>query len=204
MTRVYNYKYLGVTITADLSWTLHISNCCNKTRKLTGLLYRRFHQHASSPTLLKLYCSFIRPHLEYASIVWNPGLKGNIDELEDVQKFALRVCFKSWELSYSELLTNARLPSLEQRRLLASLCHLFKILQGFTDFDNAPLQSRVNLYNTRSSNKPILSVPAARTNYYQHSFFPNIISMWNSLPREATECKSILCFKRYVNSFLES
>lgn len=204
LTRVYNYKYLGVTITADLSWTLHISNCCNKTRKLTGLLYRRFHQHASSPTLLKLYCSFIRPHLEYASIVWNPGLKGNIDELEDVQKFALRVCFKSWELSYSELLTNARLPSLEQRRLLASLCHLFKILQGFTDFDNAPLQSRVNLYNTRSSNKPILSVPAARTNYYQHSFFPNIISMWNSLPREATECKSILCFKRYVNSFLES
>ena len=132
LTRVYNYKYLGVTITADLSWTLHISNCCNKTRKLIGLLYRRFHLHASSPTLLKLYSSFIRPHLEYASIVWNPGLKGNVDKLEDVQKFALRVCFKSWELSYSELLASARLPSLEQRRIQASLCHLFKILPILT------------------------------------------------------------------------
>ena len=66
LTRV--YKYLSVTITHDLSWALHISNCCNETRKLIGLLYTRFHHHASSTTLLKLYCSFIRPHLEYASI----------------------------------------------------------------------------------------------------------------------------------------
>ena len=33
--------------------------------------------------------SFIRPHLDYASIVWNPHLKGEIESLENVQKFAL-------------------------------------------------------------------------------------------------------------------
>ena len=33
--------------------------------------------------------SFIRPHLDYASIVWNPHLKGEVESLENVQKFAL-------------------------------------------------------------------------------------------------------------------
>ena len=76
LTRVYSYKYLGITLTSNLSWSPHIINCCNKTRRLIGLLYRQFYENATSPTLLKLYCSFIRPHLEYAAIVWNPALKG--------------------------------------------------------------------------------------------------------------------------------
>ena len=73
---VSSYKYLGVTIISDLSWSPHITNCCNKTRRIIGLLYRRFYQHTNSPCLLRLYKSFIRPHLDYASIVWNPHLKG--------------------------------------------------------------------------------------------------------------------------------
>ena len=90
LDRVQSYKYLGITLTSNLSWSPHNSVHCNKTRKLTGLLYRRFYQHASSSTLLKLqYCSFIRPHLEYTSIVWNASLKGEIEQLEKVQKFAL-------------------------------------------------------------------------------------------------------------------
>ena len=59
LNRVYSYKYLGITITSNLSWSLHISNCCNKTRRFIGLSYRCFYQHASSSALLKLYCSFI-------------------------------------------------------------------------------------------------------------------------------------------------
>ena len=70
-------------------------NCCNKARRLVGLLYGQFYENVTSLTLLKLYSSFIRPHLEYAPIVWNPALKGDIGLLENVQKFALRACMKS-------------------------------------------------------------------------------------------------------------
>ena len=123
-----SYKYLGVTLTSDLSWSLHIANCCNTTRRLIGLLYRQFYQHTSLPCLLRLYKSFIRPHLEYASVVWNPYYRGEIAALESVQKFALRVCLKSWDTN-CELLA-ANIPSLQHRCIQQSLCHLFKIING--------------------------------------------------------------------------
>jgi len=42
LSRVSSYKYLGVTISSDLSWSPHVTNCCNKTHRLMGLLYRCF------------------------------------------------------------------------------------------------------------------------------------------------------------------
>ena len=106
-------------------------------------------------------------------------------------------------VTMDDLLVKSRLLPLESRRLQFSLCHLFKILRGLTDFEDAPFQMKVNSYNTRSSSKPMLSLPQVTTNYYQHSFFPNIITIWNSLPGEATNCNSILSFKKHVISFLE-
>ena len=100
-----------------------ISQTCNKTRKLIGLLYRCFYQNSNPSTLLKLYLSFIRPHLEYSSGVWSPHLKG---EVEKVQKYALKVCMKSWDASYADLLSMTSLPSMQCRHLQASLCHLLQ------------------------------------------------------------------------------
>ena len=66
MDRIFSYKYLGVTICDELSWSLHIDKVTSKARQLIGMLYRRFYQWSSSEALLKLYLSLIRPHLEYA------------------------------------------------------------------------------------------------------------------------------------------
>ena len=199
LARVYSYKYLGITLTSNLSWSPHIINCCNKTRRLIGLLYRQFYENATTPTMLKLYCSFIRPHLEYAAIVWNPALKGDIESLENVQKFALRVCMKSWNSPYEELLTSAKLPSLQDRRTVASLCHLFKIVKGLTDFPDAPVHAMIHNYDTRLSDKSLFTVPQCRTNAYQHSFFPSTLTNWNSLPREASQTNTIVAFKRHIS-----
>ena len=65
LSPVENMKYLGIQINADLSWSLQISNVYTKTRKLVGLSYHSFYKHADTATLLQLYKSFIKPHLEY-------------------------------------------------------------------------------------------------------------------------------------------
>ena len=50
LERVECFKYLGILLNSDLSWSNHITSICTKARKLLGLLYRRFinmqnHQH---------------------------------------------------------------------------------------------------------------------------------------------------------------
>ena len=122
------FKYLGLLLTSDLSWSPHIETACSKARKLLGMIYRRFSKHSSPDTLLHLYESIVRPHLEYASQVWDPYLQKDIKLLEGVQKFALRVCSKNYDNSYEDLLDTFQLPELSTRRLYLRLSLLFKIV----------------------------------------------------------------------------
>ena len=167
---------------------------CNKTRKLIGLLYRHFYQSSNSSIPLKLYLSFVRPHLEFSSAVWSPHLKGEVEAVEKVQKYALKVCMKSWDTSYADLLSMTSLPSMQCRRLQASLCHLYKIVHGLTDFPGAPTTRQQFHYNSRSSTTEALVVPHFRTSSHQNSFFPLTICEWNKLPKEIIECKTLCSF----------
>ena len=84
LPQVNSVKYLGIHLSSDLSWSSHISNKCSKTRKLIGLMYRQFHL-CNPETALKLYKTFVRPHLEYGSIAWDPHLVKDTQSLERTQ-----------------------------------------------------------------------------------------------------------------------
>ena len=95
-------------------------------------------------TLLQLYVSLVRPHVEYAAPVWDPHLAQDINMLENVQKFGLRVCSKQWDTGYSELLNMCNLSTLENHRLYLKLCHLFKIVNGLCYFPSGVIVPRHN------------------------------------------------------------
>ena len=116
MDRVSSYNYLGATICNDLAWSTYVDKIASKNRQLIGMLYRCFYKWSSSNALLQLYLSLIRPHLEYATPVWSPHLLKDIHKLEAVQTFALKVCLKRWDSSYSELLDLSGVPKLADRR----------------------------------------------------------------------------------------
>ena len=48
-------------------------------------------------------------------------MQKDIDQLERVQKFALRMCAKQWDVDYTDLLTHFNLPSLANHRHYLSL-----------------------------------------------------------------------------------
>ena len=58
-----SFKYLGINMASDLTWTQHIQAIASKARRLVGLLFH----FADTNTLRKLYVPIIWPHLEYAS-----------------------------------------------------------------------------------------------------------------------------------------
>ena len=104
LERVYTYKYLGVQITSDLSWSDQML-IISKARKLIGLLYRQFQSDTDPATLFNLYVTLVRPHLQYCTCeVWSPHLQKDMKKLEQVQNFGLRMCTKRWSADYIELL----------------------------------------------------------------------------------------------------
>ena len=108
--KVHEFRYLGVTITSTLSWSAHIHNIFSKVRKLLGLLYKQFYGLVNPQQFMKLYSSIVHPHMEYASQVWNPHLKKNIDE--NTQKMVLRICTSQWDVSYGDFASELQNPDL--------------------------------------------------------------------------------------------
>lgn len=111
LKQVNSYKYLGVTITSRLSWNSHIDNICSSAFK--KLCFLR-HKLRNSPSHIKLltYNTYIRPKLEYASVVWDPFTKLNIDKLERVQRKAVRFIYSKFKITDSPL-TSWRLTILK-------------------------------------------------------------------------------------------
>ena len=66
------YTYLGVLLSYDLSWSLHVEFACQKALWVLSLLYRRFYDQASQESLKQLYLAIsisctISNHLEMLS-----------------------------------------------------------------------------------------------------------------------------------------
>ena len=79
-------KYLGVTVSSNLSWSANIHNTCAKARKQLGLLYQHF--HCSAPAGLLCLCVGPPPHYlcqltqgntaKLATGLWFPGCQDPI------------------------------------------------------------------------------------------------------------------------------
>ena len=81
-------KYLGVTLTNDLSWK-HVENVAAKGNRTLGFIKRNLRE-CTKPVKAASYTTFTRPVLEYASTVWDPTTQSNIQTLEQIQRRAAR------------------------------------------------------------------------------------------------------------------
>ena len=84
-------KYLSVTISKDLSWNTHINNITSTStaNKTLGFVKRNV-VTKNKDIKTMAYNSLVRPQVEYASAVWSPYTKANINEIEKEQRGAAR------------------------------------------------------------------------------------------------------------------
>ena len=82
-------RYLGVSISKDLTWNTHINEIVIKANQTLGFVKTNVKTKNQSVKELA-YKTFVRPKVEYASTVWSPYTKKNIDQIEMVQRRAAR------------------------------------------------------------------------------------------------------------------
>ena len=136
LSSVSSVKVLGITISHDLSWSLHVVEVVNKANKVLGLIKRTIGS-VNKEIFSTLYKALVRPILEYASPVWCPYLVKNIVLLEKVQRRASRLALgqRRGEMSYEDRCEMLRWSQLTHRRLYFSLIECYKLEFGL----NSPL-----------------------------------------------------------------
>ena len=200
LERVTAFKYLGVWISDNLTWSRHIKHAVKRATKQTGMIFRRFYTSSNIATLKQLYLSIVRPDLEYAAQVWNPHLRTHINSLERVQKFALRMCCKNWNEPYDARLARTDIPTLSKRRKFLKVSYFFQEISGTFHSPNAPITTHPTDTRLRNSSTTALKPIFARTDTYKFSKY-NLLN--NNLKADDVRvCSSLQTFKYYVWDFL--
>ena len=80
---------LGIFVRADGKWSDQVNSAVSKANRTLGMMKNTFNCWSDDIVRI-IYPTFIRPHLEFASSVWNPHRKKDIDILERVQRRATK------------------------------------------------------------------------------------------------------------------
>ena len=131
--------------------------------------------NADNSILILVYCTIIRPVLEYACQVWHFNITEYLSEdIEKLQKRALRIVLPF--ATYREACSITGIPLLKDRRRL--LCERFFVKNAHGDKlgDLLPPKLEHN-YNTRYGSD--YNNYSCKTDRFMKSFFPQMVSHMN-------------------------
>lgn len=202
---VETHKHLGVNLSSTNKWSKHIDIIIESASKQVSFL-RKIKYRFSKDTLNTLYCSYIRPLLEYASEVWDGCTQMDANRLEQVQLNAARIVTGlPIFASLNSLYTETGWETLSVRRVNKKLSLMYKIVNH-----EAPsylinlMPNRVNEqtpYQLRNNQN--FDVPFSRLCSFENSFFPSTLRLWNGLDLETRNSSSLMEFKRKIKTLQE-
>ena len=148
--------------------------------------------------LVKAFCTYVRPLLEYCTPVWSPHYRYLIDMVEKVQRRFTKRLSGLRHLSYPDRLQMLDLQSLERRRLSHDLMLVYKILHGLTHCTLSSNLILQQLSNTLGHSYK-LAKSLCSNDIYKYFFTNRIVDLWNSLPNEVVSVQSLHTFNYKVS-----
>jgi hypothetical protein len=197
-------KYLGITITSDLSWKSHITNIIAKASKNLSFLRRNLQSNLTS-IKARAYKALVRPLLEYAPTVWDPHTQQDIRRIEMVQRKAARYVLNQYgnRSSVGDMLKSLNWPRLEKRRKFMRLCMLYKATNNLVDMPSHHEQLQCSIRSSgRTNNSKAFLIPDTPQGYVKESFYPKSIRDWNNLPEDVVSATSLNTFKSRLAKFI--
>ena len=180
-----SFKYLGVTVQQNMSWTEHVDKVCTKINQRLGIL-RRIKHLLPIHARVTLYNSLICPLFDYADFVWgdknNSSLMSHLQTLQNkAAKLILDVPVYS---SATHALSQLSWNTLQLRRVYHRVVLTYKYLNGHIDYHqlNVQYNKDVHSHNTRRSNN--IRLPLAHRNWGKQTLLYTLAEYWNSLPSQ--------------------
>ena len=192
-------KDLGVWVDSELDFSEHISKKVNIANSTVGLIRRSF-AFLDSSSFRKLFCAFVRPHIEYAQAIWSPHSQKQIDMIEAVQIRATKLVDGLKNLDYKERLERCQLTTLRFRRLRGDMIEVYKHFH-FYDQNCIPPTFKRNTRPSRKHNFQLClpKVLDGERGVHRNSFYSRIVTIWNELPKAVVDADSLNAFKNRLD-----
>ena len=175
-------KDLGILISSNLTWDLHISCIVSKAYKILGLLRRSFSK-LHNPTAKKcLYISLVRSRLIYCSQIWRPQLIRDIFQLEQVQRRSTKFILDNYHSSYFDRLLELQMLPLTYMLEFFDITFCLKSLKSPSPSFNIYNYIKFKSGSTRSSTFNKLEHKYTHNNIVRHFYFIRLVRLWNALP----------------------
>ena len=196
-------RYLGVNITNNLQWQNHIQKVHIAANQKLGFLKRNL-KKCPKDLRYTAYTTIVRTGLDYAATIWDPHQKGHKNQLEMVQRKAARWICNDYgrHSSVKQMLQKLNLEPLEERRRVARLVLMYKILNQEIAVPPEDLGLQRNPRATRGNyTQDKLIVPRTQTNELKHHFVARTIPDWNRLPESVTSVGNSKLFKKQLTGY---
>ena len=171
-------KLLGTVITNDLKWHRNTAELVKRANARMRILHKIAEFSAPTEDMVQIYISYIRSILEQSCTIWHSGLTvEDIQDLERVQKSALRIILKDGYQTYDQALESLGLCKLSDRREKMCLRFAKNCSKNELTKDLFPLNP-TNGMGTRD--KQTFKVQHANTDRLKDSAVPYLQRLLNS------------------------
>ena len=171
-------KLLGTTITSDLSWNKNTEKIVKETNKRMQLLHKAAKFTNNTRDLKQIYMLQIRSKLDQSAVVWHSGLTNkNRNDLERVQKSAVKLILGARYESYNDALKILGLETLDKRRDKMCLKFAKQCLKLSKMKDLFPKNESDHSMTKR--NTDAYKVVRASTERFRKSAIPSMVKLLN-------------------------
>jgi hypothetical protein len=183
LEEVENERDIGVTVSNTLKPASQCTRAAGTARTVLGQISRAFHYRDRS-VFVKLYTTYVRPHLEFCTPAWSPWTRADIDCLESVQKKMVNMVSGLSAASYEDKLAELGLESLETRRKNTDIYTMHKLVHGIGDVDTESwFEKNVGGTVTRARSDPLNVLSKNGTLELRRNFFTlRVVKDWNAVP----------------------
>ena len=203
LSQANSLRLLGVQISSDLTWNVHVSYVTKKCNRLLGFL-RTVVGNQNQNILLTLYRSLVLPIIDFCSPVWFVYRKNHISTLETIQRRATRFILgqRRGDQSYGERLKQLNIMDLNNRRKYLSICFACTCILNCNSFGFSSWS-----VNTRHSENLVFSHNITpKTDSFKFTIVVNFPRLWAGLPNSVKDhfilYMGTKSFKKHLKNYL--
>ena len=189
-------KILGIHVDNNLTWNTHFNFLSKKLSSYMWLL-SKIRTYLTTEHRVLFYNAYIKPHIDYCSLIWSNTSNINIHKISRLQRRACKLILGNEYNSLLEAFERLKILSFDQSIFLSKAKMMYKIHNNIAPsyLNEMFLMRDTNLNNTASNLRSVASknfiVPQAKCNLFKGSLSNLGVIVWNSIPVSIKDSSSL-------------